>query len=87
MARRLLAVLDLSLFSAMIQTKDLVTRYREKNYAAEEEWASTEIVSGTERRADAQASHGGQDHAFEQKPPFGWYDRPENQMALLGRVL
>ena len=29
----------------------------------------------------------GQDHAFEQKPPFGWYDRPENQMALLGRVL
>lgn len=29
----------------------------------------------------------GQEHAFEQKPPFGWYDRPENQMALLGRVL
>ena len=29
----------------------------------------------------------GQDHAWEQKPPFGWYDRPENQMALLGRVL
>lgn len=29
----------------------------------------------------------GQEHAFEQVPPFGWYDRPENQMALLGRVL
>ena len=29
----------------------------------------------------------GQEHVFEQKPPFGWYDRPENQMALLGRVL
>ena len=29
----------------------------------------------------------GQEHAFEQKPPFGWYDRPENQLALLGRVL
>lgn len=29
----------------------------------------------------------GQDRAFEHKPPFGWYDRPENQMALLGRVL
>ena len=29
----------------------------------------------------------GQEHALEQKPPFGWYDRPENQMALLGRVL
>lgn len=29
----------------------------------------------------------GQEHAFEQKPPFGWYDRPENQQALLGRVL
>ena len=29
----------------------------------------------------------GQDMAMEQTPPFGWYDRPENQMALLGRVL
>ena len=29
----------------------------------------------------------GQEHVMEQKPPFGWYDRPENQMALLGRVL
>jgi gluconate 2-dehydrogenase gamma chain len=29
----------------------------------------------------------GQDRAMEQKPPFGWYDRPENQTALLGRVL
>ena len=29
----------------------------------------------------------GQAHAFEHKPPFGWYDRPENQQALLGRVL
>jgi gluconate 2-dehydrogenase gamma chain len=29
----------------------------------------------------------GQEHAWEQKPPFGWYDKPENQMALLGRVL
>jgi gluconate 2-dehydrogenase gamma chain len=29
----------------------------------------------------------GQEHVFEFKPPFGWYDRPENQRALLGRVL
>lgn len=29
----------------------------------------------------------GQEHTFEHKPPFGWYDRPENQQALLGRVL
>lgn len=29
----------------------------------------------------------GQEHVFEFKPPFGWYDRPENQQALLGRVL
>ncbi len=29
----------------------------------------------------------GQDAAMEQKAPFGWYDRPENQMALFGRVL
>jgi gluconate 2-dehydrogenase gamma chain len=29
----------------------------------------------------------GQEHVFEHKPPFGWYDRPENQQALLGRVL
>ncbi len=29
----------------------------------------------------------GQEHAFEQKAPFGWYDQPENQRALLGRVL
>ena len=29
----------------------------------------------------------GQAHAYEQKPPFGWYDQPENQKALLGRVL
>lgn len=29
----------------------------------------------------------GQENTMEQKPPFGWYDRPENQMALLGRVL
>ena len=29
----------------------------------------------------------GQAHAFEHKPPFGWYDQPENQKALLGRVL
>ena len=29
----------------------------------------------------------GQDMAMEQKAPFGWYDRPENQMALLGKVL
>jgi len=29
----------------------------------------------------------GQEHSFEQKAPFGWYDRPENQQALLGKVL
>lgn len=29
----------------------------------------------------------GQDQVFENKPPFGWYDRPENQQALLGKVL
>lgn len=29
----------------------------------------------------------GQDHTAEYKPPFGWYDEPANQMALLGRVL
>ncbi|MEO7359254.1 MAG: gluconate 2-dehydrogenase subunit 3 family protein [Gemmatimonadaceae bacterium] len=29
----------------------------------------------------------GQEHAFEHKPPFGWYDRPENQQAMLGKVL
>jgi len=29
----------------------------------------------------------GQDVAMEHKAPFGWYDRPENQMALLGQVL
>jgi gluconate 2-dehydrogenase gamma chain len=29
----------------------------------------------------------GQEHTFEHKPPFGWYDRPENQQALLGKVL
>ena len=29
----------------------------------------------------------GQDHTFEHKPPFGWYDRPENQRALLGRTI
>jgi gluconate 2-dehydrogenase gamma chain len=29
----------------------------------------------------------GQEAAMEQKPPIGWYDRPENQMVLLGQVL
>ena len=29
----------------------------------------------------------GQDMAMEHTAPFGWYDRPENQMALLGKVL
>lgn len=29
----------------------------------------------------------GQDGAFGHTPPFGWYDRPENQRALLGEVL
>ncbi len=29
----------------------------------------------------------GQEVAMEHSAPFGWYDRPENQMALLGRVL
>ncbi len=29
----------------------------------------------------------GQAHAFEQKAPFGYYDLPANQQALLGRVL
>jgi gluconate 2-dehydrogenase gamma chain len=29
----------------------------------------------------------GQDNAFEHQPPFGHYDRPETQRALLGRVL
>ncbi len=29
----------------------------------------------------------GQEHVAEHKPPFGWYDKPENQMALLGRTL
>ncbi len=29
----------------------------------------------------------GQEHVFEHHPPFGWYDQPENQKALLGRVL
>ncbi len=28
-----------------------------------------------------------QDPVFEYTAPFGWYDRPENQQALLGRVL
>ncbi len=29
----------------------------------------------------------GQEHTLEQKAPFGWYDAPANQQALLGRVL
>lgn len=29
----------------------------------------------------------GQDNAFDHQPPFGHYDRPEVQQALLGRVL
>jgi gluconate 2-dehydrogenase gamma chain len=29
----------------------------------------------------------GQENVHEFTPPFGWYDRPENQQALLGRVL
>ncbi len=29
----------------------------------------------------------GQEVKWEQKPPFGWYDDPVNQRALLGRVL
>lgn len=29
----------------------------------------------------------GQQHTLEHKPPFGWYDTPENQQALLGTVL
>lgn len=29
----------------------------------------------------------GQDNVMENKPPFGWYDRPENQMAVLGRII
>lgn len=29
----------------------------------------------------------GREPVFEFAPPFGWYDRPENQRALLGRVL
>jgi gluconate 2-dehydrogenase gamma chain len=29
----------------------------------------------------------GQELAMEHKAPFGWYDRPENQVALLGKVL
>ena len=29
----------------------------------------------------------GQEHTWEHKPPFGWYDRPENQQTLLGKVL
>ncbi len=29
----------------------------------------------------------GQDNVMEHTAPFGWYDRPENQTALLGRVL
>ena len=29
----------------------------------------------------------GQEHVAENKPPFGWYDEPKNQMALLGRTL
>lgn len=29
----------------------------------------------------------GQERGFEFTPPFGWYDRPEQQRALLGRVL
>jgi gluconate 2-dehydrogenase gamma chain len=29
----------------------------------------------------------GQERGYEFTPPFGWYDRPENQRALLGRVL
>lgn len=29
----------------------------------------------------------GQDNVMEHKAPFGWYDRPENQQALLGTVL
>lgn len=29
----------------------------------------------------------GQDNAFDHQPPFGHYDRPDTQRALLGRVL
>lgn len=29
----------------------------------------------------------GQDRTFEHKPPFGWYDRAENQQSLIGKVL
>jgi hypothetical protein len=27
----------------------------------------------------------GQEPAMEYRPPYGWYDRPENMRALLGR--
>lgn len=29
----------------------------------------------------------GLEHVYEYQPPFGWYDHPDNQRALLGRVL
>ena len=29
----------------------------------------------------------GQENVHEFTPPFGWYDHPDNQRALLGRVL
>ena len=42
-------------------------------YGGNKDWIGWELI--------------GQEHLFEYKPPFGWYDRPENQRALLGRVL
>lgn len=42
-------------------------------YGGNADWVGWELV--------------GQERVYEFKPPFGWYDRPENQRALLGRVL
>jgi len=42
-------------------------------YGGNKDWIGWELI--------------GQERVFEYKPPFGWYDRPENQRALLGRVL
>lgn len=42
-------------------------------YGGNADWVGWELV--------------GQERVYEFTPPFGWYDRPENQRALLGRVL
>jgi gluconate 2-dehydrogenase gamma chain len=69
----MLRAMKKSKFFAAVRFATLAGMFAHPKYGGNRDYFGWELV--------------GREPVFEYTPPFGWYDRPENQRALLGEVL